>query len=127
MSQGEHTSASTAGSSPSGKPPDRPRRWPSRLLRLAACLVLALAALGASFLALIFTRGDSAFAPCSGWIYTPYLIAVGLTVPALVLTALGATRLAMILVGAVVASYIATWIVWDPLDQWTPLVDCLRY
>lgn len=86
-----------------------------------------MAALGFSFLALIFTGGDSAFALCSGWIYTPYLLAIALTVPALGVTAVGWRRPAIILVTAVAVAYLATWILWDPLDQWRPLVDCLRY
>jgi len=86
-----------------------------RVIETVACVALVGAAGTFSFLALIFTGGDSGFATKSTWIYSPWLIALTLTLFAITVTALGKITASAILIVASVAAYALTWIVWDPL------------
>lgn len=83
-----------------------------RAVSYLACVPLVALAFGFSFLALIFTGGDSAFATESGWIYTPWLVALACTFAAIIATLAGAPRLALGLSAAAAVAYTATWFIW---------------
>lgn len=78
-----------------------------------ACAVLVLMAGLFSFLALLATGGDSAFAGKSNWIYLPWLVALVLTLAAVIATATGHAGTGLTLIVAAAVAYTATWFIWD--------------
>ena len=76
------------------------------------CVFLLLAGLGCSWLALLFTGGDSAFANESGWVYAPLLAGLGFTGVAVVATALRSTRLSAASIATSGFAYVATLVYW---------------
>jgi hypothetical protein len=84
-----------------------------RVAAYAACFVLVLLAGVFSFLALLATGGDSAFADRSRWIYVPWLVALVLTHRAVVATARGQLMFAMGLIAGAGGAYMASWLIWD--------------
>ncbi len=74
--------------------------------------LLLITAVASSLLAVIFTGGDSFFAGRSAWIYSPWLIALGLTLPACAATLFLAESVAGALVGSAFTAYVATFVLW---------------
>ena len=84
-----------------------------RILEAVCCFLLVLAGLGFSFLALVLTGGDSAFANESRWVYAPFLLSLALTAGATGATALGYQTASAALIAASCLAYAATWVYWD--------------
>ncbi len=85
-----------------------------RVLSYVVCVVLLALAGGFTLLALIFTGGDSAFANKSSWIYTPGLVALALSLAAIVATVVGASRVALVVAAGATVAYATAWVIWDP-------------
>jgi len=90
-------------------------RGGARIAEGVACLVLVLTGLGCSFLALLFTGGDSAFATESGWVYAPLLVGLVLTAAAIGGTVHGRVAVSGALIGASAAAYAGTLLYWSAL------------
>ena len=88
-----------------------------RLGAYIACFVLIILAGVFSFLALLATGEDSAFAGKSSWIYAPWLVALVLTLGAVVATAMGHLTWALALIAAGGSAYTATWFIWDLFSE----------
>ena len=84
-----------------------------RALSYVACVMLLALAGGFTLLAIIATGGDSAFANTSRWIYTPWLVALALTLAAMVATVVGASRAALLIAAGASTAYATAWFVWD--------------
>lgn len=78
---------------------------------VGSALLVALA-VASSLLALIFTGGDSFFADRSAWVYAPWLVALGLTLPACAATLVLAEAPAAALIGTAMVAYAATFALW---------------
>lgn len=83
-----------------------------RVAAYIACVILIVAAGGFSFLALLATGGDSAFAGKSHWIYAPWLVALFLTLSVIVATATVHVTWALGLTATAACAYTATWFIW---------------
>lgn len=81
-------------------------------ITVAGPLILLGSALLTSVLALLLTGGDSFFAGRSAWIYAPWLLALGLTLPAWAATLFLPEGVAAGLVAAATLAYAATVVLW---------------
>jgi uncharacterized membrane protein YjjP (DUF1212 family) len=84
----------------------------SGLLKLLGCVTLVGAGVGCTFLALVFTGGDSAFALESGWVYTPWLVALALTVAAIGVCVLAGGPVSAVAIGVALLAYVVTLVYW---------------
>lgn len=90
------------------------------IAEIVACVALLATAVGFSFLAVMATGGDSAFATRSSWVYAPWLLALALTLAAIVLTAWGKVVPSAVLIVASITAYTVTWRCWglfEPLPS----------
>lgn len=88
-----------------------------RVATYIACFLLVLSAGVFSVLAVLATGGDSAFAGKSSWIYAPWLVALVLTLGAVVTTATGHLTSALAFIAGAGSSYTATWFIWDLFSE----------
>jgi len=84
----------------------------ARTAEAIACCALVLAGAGCSFLAFLFTGGDSAFANEPGWVYMPLLVGLALTAAAIGATALGQVALSATFIAASMLAYAGALLWW---------------